>query len=292
MAPFDRDFVCANAFPGLRCDLGEMTALGILFWLSGLISGISLVLNIRRSKARFFLLDQTVLFWLFVSLWQLYHGAISVVPFPWTTVTFRLWYQALNHILMFIPMCLVILILFDLLFTYRNPGHNAMLFFRTLFVLFLLTFVVLGGVLSVVNVRGEKDAYASLALWCACTDFILAIFFALPAKALLSAVTYPMVQPEDECCVSFCKLGIAVYVLLFGGRTLWNATHYFGGNVLQVWLDRQVSGGRPTPPARAINFLFIFFFDFMAAVLAMISVYLFKKHDVMFNENPYYTRQN
>jgi hypothetical protein len=289
MAPFDRDFVCANAFPGLRCDLGEMTALGILFWLGGLISGIFLAINIRRSKAKFFLLDQTVLFWLFVSLWQLYHGAISVIPFPWTIPTFRLWYQALNHILMFIPMCLVILILFDLLFAYRNLGNNAMLFFRTLFVLFLLTFLVLGSVLSVMDVKGEKDAYASLALWCACTDFILAIFFALPAKALLNAVTYPMVQPEDECCVNFCKLGMAIYVLLFGGRTLWNATHYFGGNVLQAWLDRHVSGGRPTPRARVINFLFIFFFDFMAAVLAMISVYLFKKHDMMLNENPYYT---
>jgi hypothetical protein len=189
-------------------------------------------------------------------------------------------------------MCFVILILFSLLFVYRNPGTNSVKFFRMLFLLLLLIFVALGAVLSAIDVKAEEGTYASLALWCACTDLILGTLFALPARALLDAATYPMVQPEDTCCVNFCKVGIVLYVLLFAGRLLWNGTLYFNGNVLQDWLNKQVRGGKPTTPARIVNFFCTFLFDFGISVLAMTSVYLFKKHDMMFNENLYSSRQN
>jgi hypothetical protein len=231
-------------------------------------------------------------FWFFMTVWQLYHGAITIVPFPWTLVTFRLWYQCLNHILLFIPMCFVIMILFNLLFTYRNPGTNAVKFFRALFLLFLMIFVALGAVLSAIDVKAEEGTYESLALWCACTDLILGTLFVLPARALLEVVTYPMVQPEDACCVSFCQVGIVLYVLLFAGRLLWNGTLYFNGNILQDWLNKQIRGGRPTTPARIINFFCILLFDFGISVLAMTSVYLFKKHDMIFNENSEDSTQN
>jgi hypothetical protein len=155
-----------------------------------------------------------------------------------------------------------------------------------------VTFVALGTVLSTVDIDNSSDVDESLSLWCACTDLILALFFALPARALLEAVTYPMVQPEDACCVNFCKVGIAVYVLLFGGRMIWNGTHYFHGNKAQEWLDGASENGAPTTARRAVMFLFVLFFDFGTSVLAMISVYLFRKHDMMFNQNPYYTRND
>jgi hypothetical protein len=194
---------------------------------------------------------------------------------------------------MFIPMCLVILILFDLLFTYRNPGNTAVVFFRSLFLLFLVTFVLLGVVLGIIDLHTEADIEASIILWCACTDLMLTIFFALPARSLLEAVTYPMVQPEDVCCVNFCKVGIVLYVLCFGGRMLWNGTDYFRINKLQTWVyEQRLENGMPNGNARVINFTFNLLFNFGASVLAMISVYLFKKHDMMFNDNPYYTRQS
>jgi hypothetical protein len=286
---------CNYAFPGLECNYPEMLVLGILFWICALVSIVLLTHAIRKvdqAKHRFFFLDQTVLFWFSLAIWQIYRGILFVIPFHFNVETYHIWYTSVEQMVMFIPMCLVILLLFDLLFTYRNPGTNAMLFFRSLFLLFLVTFTVLGILLCVLDFSSnKKDTDLSMSLWCACTDLVLAIFFALPARALLEAVNYPMVQKEDVCCVNFCKVGIVLYVLLFGGRMLWNGTHYFGANKLQDWIFNDVDvNGRPKTGARVINFLLFFFWDFVSSIMSMISVFLFKKHEIMFSENPYYNR--
>jgi hypothetical protein len=232
-----------------------------------------------------------VLFWFFLLIWQLYHGSITFFPFHWDPVSYIRYFDAANHILMFIPMCFVILLLFELLFNYRNPGTNAIAFFRWLFFLFLVTFVALGVMLSFVD--HTKTADQALSLWCACTDLILAIFFTLPAISLLGAVTYPTVQPEHACCVNFCKVGIVGYVCLFGGRMIWNGTLFFGINVAYDWIVSQFTEDRmPTVTRRAIAFVWVFFFDFVIAVLGMASVFLFKEHGMMFSENPYYTKSH
>jgi hypothetical protein len=288
---FNKTFVCTHAGSGLGCGFIEAIVMSVLFWIAGCISIFFLVSAIRASKVVCSLRDQTVLFWLWISIWQFYHGTITFFPFHWDQVSYVRYFDAANHILMFIPMCLVILLLFELLFNYRNPGTNGIAFFRWLFVLFLVTFVALGAVLSFVSHNPLVTADHTLALWCACTDLILALFFTLPAISLLDAVTYPMVQPEDACCVNFCKVGIVLYVCLFSGRMIYNGTLFFGVNRMYDWLIQQLTDDyMPTPTRRAIAFTYVFFFDFVIAVLGMISVFLFKKHGMMFNENPYYTR--
>jgi hypothetical protein len=194
--------------------------------------------------------------------------------------------------LAFIPMCLVILILFNLLFSYRNHGTKALFFFRALFIMFLVVFLALGILLCFVDSSVEStDVDSSMSLWCGCRNLVLAIFFALPARALLEAVTYPMVQKEDVCCVNFCRVGIVLYVVLYGGRTVWHVTHFFGGNVVENWVSKEINAdGTPKGGARAVDFSFYFLFDFVTSVLSMISVYLFRTHEVMFHENPYFSR--
>ena len=291
---FDKAFVCKNVMPGIGCNLPEMVTLGCAFLLAAIVSILLMIDNCRKSKSKVSILDQTVWFWIFLLIWCLYRGATLLVPFNWTLITFKICFVGLHHILLFIPMCLVILILFDLLFTYRNPGTNAIVFFRSLFILFLLTFITLGIVLSVVDLENESDPEESIALWCACTDLILAIFFVLPARSLLKAVTYPMVQPEDACCVNFCKVGILCYCAVFFIRMFYNGLHYFGWNPLQEWLNKELAKTPeiPTGGARAVTCCFWVLFDLVPSLFALSSVYLFKKHDMMFNENPYYTRQS
>ena len=291
---FDKAFVCKNVMPGVSCNLWEMILLGCLFLFGAILSAVLMVDNCRKSKSKVSILDQTVWFWIFLIIWCLYRAATLIIPFHWTVITFKICFVGLHHILLFIPMCLVILILFDLLFTYRNPGTNAIVFFRSLFILFLLTFISLGVVLSVVDLENESDPEESIALWCACTDIILAIFFWLPATSLLKAVTYPMVQPEDACCVNFCKVGIGLYVVVFGVRMFYNVTHYFGKNIVQEWLNKELAKTAeiPNTNARAFTCFFWALFDLVPTIFALTSVYLFKKHDMMFNENPYYTRQS
>jgi hypothetical protein len=120
-------------------------------------------------------------------------------------------HEALNHILDFNPLCLSIVILLELLFTYRIPGVNAVRLFRCLFPLLVVIFVIPGIVLSIVDVGNGKEADESLLLWCACSDLITAIFFFSSYLELLPAVTYPMVEPEDVAWVRSCHIGMIVY---------------------------------------------------------------------------------
>jgi hypothetical protein len=49
------------------------------------------------------------------------------------------------------------------------------------------------------------------------------------------------------CCVNACNVGIVVYLFLFGDRTLWNATKYYGINELHKFIVRcHGDNGRPT----------------------------------------------
>ncbi|EAY15813.1 hypothetical protein TVAG_159860 [Trichomonas vaginalis G3] len=189
-------------------------------------------------------------------------------------------------------MCLVELILFNLLFSYRNPGLNAIIFFRYLFLTFLITFVVIGLIILNVSSGTSADPDRPVSLWAACTDIILLIFFILPARALLKAVTYPMVQPDDVHCVNLCKVGLYTYATIYVARMLWNITHFFNINILQDYFYDFPPGTKAPPKMRAWSWIYFFIFDFVASVIAIISVYLFKKHDLMFKENPYYTRHN
>jgi hypothetical protein len=288
---FNKTFVCNYAGSGIGCDFPEAILMSVLFWGAGIVSTFFLIQAVRKSKLRWFFRDQTVLFWFSLLVWQLYHGTITFFPFHWDSVSYIRYYDAANHIFMFIPMSFVILLLFELLFTYRDPGTNGIAFFRWLFILFLVTFLILGVALSFVEHTSAPDR--ALALWCACTDLILAIFFTLPAISLLEAVTYPMVQPENRCCVNFCKVGIVGYVCLFAGRMVWNGTLFFGVNSAYVWLvSQRTEDNLPTVQRRAISFVWSFFFDFVIALLGMISVFLFKKHEAMFNENMFYTQHD
>jgi hypothetical protein len=195
----------------------------------------------------------------------------------------------MKHILIFIPMCLVILVLFDLLFTYRNPGPKAILFFRALFLLFLITFLILGAILSAIT-RTLSDPEASLTIWSASTDIVLAVFFAMPARSLLEAVADPSNRSEDFLCVNFCKVGIVLYVLLFAGRAIWSITYFWNLNLVQSWVNKHVlADGTPDGRARAINCAFDIVFDFVPAVLSMVTVTLIQNHKILFRENPYFS---
>jgi hypothetical protein len=293
--PTPDPFICENVHTGPYCGFPEITLLGCLYCVLAVISIFLLYLTVRgilsgRQGGHGSLFNQITLFWIFLTIWQLHGAAVLLVHFDWTPITFRLCGPTLKHLLIFFSMCMMILVLFDLLFKFHNPGTNATVFFRSLFLLFLGTFIIIGVILSIFGPANESEAERSMALWCAATDFVIVIFFAMPAWSLLQAATYPMVQPEDYCCVQFCKVGIAVFVILFSGRVLWNATNFFHINYIENWEGQ--AKGELDVGRRIINFFFSFVFDFSTAVLTMIAMFLFQKHDLMFNENPYYSRQS
>lgn len=296
------NLTCLFVCPAFKCEIYENLGLGILFTLTAVLSFYYLFDNWRKTKKKWKIFDQTILYWITLIIFLLFRALISIVPFDYNYTMVKFLFLGCHHILLFIPMCLVILILFDLLFTYQNPGTNAINFFRSLFVLFIATFVILCIALSLIDKNvNDSDPEMSLSLWVACTDLILMIFFVIPAISLLKAVTYPMVQPEDRCCVNFCRFGIALNFVIFFARMLFNFLHYINQNKIQDWLvdDNQNNSRKnsndmfiPSPGVRVYNFFYYLLFDFAPAVLSMIAVNLFKKHDLMFNENPYYTKQS
>jgi hypothetical protein len=289
MGRFTPDEVCQWIYPGFGdCDVPEMGVIAVMFWLLAIATIARMVSVYRASGKRF---DQTILFCILVAIWQVYVGLLYSVPFPWTLLTYRLFYFGLRHILLYIPMALVILILFDLLFTYKNPGDDAIMFFRILFIVFFSTFVVTGVIITIVDSTSTGDIEEMVSLWASANEIIIAVFFTLPAISLLRTVTYPLIQPEDVCCVRFCRIGIWAFAALFGGRAIWNLTHYFHCNKLQQWVNDNWGVKGKMGLVRLSDAGFILIFDFVPSLLSVIAVFLFKKHDMMFNENPYYRSQ-
>ena len=295
------NLTCFYVSPAVKCGIWENLALGILFYLAAIVSVYFLFNNCRKSKSFLKNINKTNLFWFMMIIYQLFRGTISIAPIQYNFITIKIVFLGVHHILLFIPMCLVILILFDLLFSYQNPGSNATDFFKWLFILFLVTFVGLGIALSIIDMNEESsDPEMSLSLWACCTDIILMLFFVIPAWSLLKAVTFPMIQPEDQKCVHFSRFGIFLNSTIFFLRALFNFLHYIEQNPIQNWILNQNTNSPdfnqdiliPNGNVRAWNFCYYFIFDFLPVVLAMIAVYLFKKHDMMFNENPYYTKQS
>ncbi|OHT08021.1 hypothetical protein TRFO_23647 [Tritrichomonas foetus] len=299
----EMNLTCFVVSPAIKCEIWENLALGAIFYICAIICFYFLFQNWKNSKRKCKLFDQTILFWIWLIIFLLFRGTISIVPFTYNYITIKIIFLGCHHILLFIPMCLVILILFDLLFTYQNPGTNAINFFRSLFLLFLATFVALGVVLSIIDLNDETtDPEMSLSLWVACTDFILMLFFVLPAVSLLRVVTYPMVQPEDKSCVMFCRLGIILNTTIFCLRMLYNFLHYIDFNPIQDWILSENANNPgyaknnnyfiPNTKVRIWSTCYYIIFDCVPCILAIFAVNMFKQHDMMFNENPYYTKQS
>jgi hypothetical protein len=133
--------------------------------------------------------------------------------------------------------------------------------------------------------ENTDNADQPMALWGAMTLLVCALFFILPARALVRAVTYPAVQKEDRQCVNFFSVAIWAYTLLYVVRALWNLTHFFDINPLQELVYQYPWRA---PGVRAFNALFILLFDITPASLAIAGVYLLRKHDMLFNETTHF----
>jgi peptidoglycan/LPS O-acetylase OafA/YrhL len=143
-SPNSDSLACTNGHGGIDCGYPEVVCLAVAFWLAAIVSVLFLISNICKSRRKCFIGDQTVLFWAFIAVWQIYRGIIALFDLHWSRVTYRVFVMTVQCFLWFIAMCLVILILFELLFTYRNPGPTATHFFEGLFAVFLFAFLVLG----------------------------------------------------------------------------------------------------------------------------------------------------
>ena len=285
------DFVCNNAMPGFGCNFYEMIALGFLFAITGFICIYFLVKNLKspihlkpRKK-----IDSNALFWIFMFIWMEYRAIIFFVPFNYTTQTLLIFQGGVNAILALIPISILVLLICELLFSYRNPGYQTISFFKCVFVVFLGVFLIVGIAISFIDQEEGEDIAATLSLWHGCTDLIVLLFVTFPAHYLIEAISYPVIQPDDVKCISHSKVGTWIFGILFFIRSLYNMLHYFDVNPCAQWLNTQILEGN-IGNARAFTACYALVFEYITAVLAMAGVVMIRNHDMKFSEDPFYAR--
>lgn len=341
------DFVCQNASPGIGCGFPEMLVLGILYFVCGLFCFLKFALVLYRSiiskktqkneiteqinastneisdspyHLTIFLRNTTVLFgvfWFSMFLWLTYDGIITIVPFDYDIITYRIVYLGIDLILYLIPLSFFVLLILELCFAWRNPGGKIIKFFRVVFGVFLSVFILTGLMLSMVNSEDAEDPSTNLSLWIASTDLLIAIYVLFPALQLIKQVSTPAIQPEDICCVRLSKIGTFCFFLVFLSRFAFNLCRYlsldFLGNLandLDGKNDLQLSNHYSTTVLNAINenlkatptvgkylriykFFQGFIFNFGAAILVIIGTYILETYDFRFlDETTYIRAQN
>jgi hypothetical protein len=286
-------FVCIYVSPGLDCHFPEMIAVGVIFMLCALVSLFFLRFQWIRSRTRSAFFYHSLGFWTCLAIWQLLYGVTSIFSFHWTPRTYRAFSQSVLHILLFVPMFLLVVMVVELVFTYRNPGARAVAYFRGLILVFLVVAVLLGLMISVCDpATGSDSADGPLALWCGCTDLLLCIGFACAASSLLQHVAFPAIEMGSSACVNLVRLGIAVECIILGGRATLEILNYFRISPVEKWLLTQLevrgSDSFPNGSARGLRVVAGVVADFTPAMLAVVAVYIITKQNMLFNDNPYF----
>ena len=284
--------ICKNAMPGIGCNLPEMIVLGCLFFVLGVICIYFLVQHIRmkiRDKESIF--DLIFMFWMTMAIFTVYRSIIQIFPFDYSVNSLLVFHGGLNAILALIPISIFVLLICELLFTYRNPGIQTVKFYRIVFVVFLIVFLIVGISLSFID-SDSSDPSKELSLWHGCTDLIVVCFVAIPSYSLIKAISYPVVQPEDATFVRCSILGIWVFCIIFFVRSLFNILHSVNQNPATTWFQQELnmSGDRPNINARMFQFFFSLIFEWFGMVMTMLGVYYLRKHDLKFSDDPFYAR--
>jgi hypothetical protein len=283
-------FTCLTVYPGIECNLPEQVVLGVLCWIAVIVGVYFLVAQCKNNRRTFFHY-QSIAFWSLLAIWQLFYGLICIVSFGWTASSYRYYSELMNNILLFVPLFLVTLMTLDLYFLFRNPGQKTVAFFRRLFLFDLALFVGLGITLSLSDpARALTSTDKTIALWSACTYFMLAVSYFATTRAFLQAVTKSIIQSDANV---FVNIGVYAEVALFLGNCVWKETFYFDVNVVEQWFAEHpsvINDGIPqlSGSVRAVHWIHDFFLDVIPAALAMITGALIMKHDSLFTDNPYF----
>ncbi|EAY09036.1 hypothetical protein TVAG_180100 [Trichomonas vaginalis G3] len=279
--------------PGLVCGLPEMIVLGCLFILVGALciwfwkKHIQLKLNNHEG-----IIDLVSMFWLFMDIFMLYRGIIQIFYFNYKSgESILIVHGGVNSILALIPISLFVLLIVELLFTYRNPGLQTVKFYRVVFVVFLIVFLIVGIALSFAG-SSNSNYSNELSLWHACTDFLVVVFVAVPASHLIAAVSYPVIQPEDASFVKWSVVGIWIFCITFFIRSIFNLLHYCNLNPIVTWFGQELNKSDvvPNKHARIFQFFFTLIFEWFTSVMTIIGVYYLRKHDLKFSDDPFYAR--
>jgi hypothetical protein len=234
--------------------------------------------------------DYFLWFWVPLLVWLLYHTIIVTAYFPYTQRSVYL-VQAADCIFQVLPTWIVVLMLSEMLFTYRNPGRNRVFFARVCLCLFLIVYGLLGVLFSFTDVEDMFQSSDSMLLWQGAIRLLTTVFVALPAIKLFHAISYPVLQKDDVSCV---RWSTAVFVIL-GALNIAKAvialTIYWNANELaaSLWNDIRTNAYDNLPSRVRVTLWFNeFSFNTLYTVLLMGVVLVLREHEMRFANDPFY----
>jgi hypothetical protein len=287
----NRPFACRAAHSAVGCNCPEMfafTGIGILqilvcFYLSFVHARQPLPFSGTGS-------DYFLWFWIPLLIWLLYHTILVTAYFPYTQRSAYL-VQAADCIFQMVPTWIVILMLSEMLFTYRNPGRNRVFFARVCLCLFLVIYGLLGILFSFTDVEDMLQTGDSMLLWQGAIRVLTTIFLALPAIKLFSAISYPVLQKDDVSCVRWSTGLFIVLGVLNIGKAGFVLTHYWDINEWANSLWNQITGNpydQLPGFVRGTLWFNEFVFNSMYTVLLMVAVLILREHEMRFANDPFY----
>ena len=285
---FNKTFVCSSAMPGIGCGYPEMLVLGILFLLGAVLSIFLLFRYIKlRQKIAHQIIDYQIIFWTSITVWWLYRSLIQIVPFHYNLNTYYIFGVGLNHIFFLGSLSMVILIILDQLYQYQGIETNHSNFFKFLFVLFLLIFLITGLSVSIYGDAEIEGTNSLIFLWHACSSLLITLFVFFPSKKLIKTVSYPVVQPGSVMCVRLSVIFLYTFMILFALRSLFNILTFAGVNPIDDLAKED--DGTLGAGARVFYFMTNFLFDVIPALQACWIVYSLFKHDLEFQNDYFYS---
>lgn len=282
--------------PGLGCNIPEMLVLGLFFLIGSLICICLLINHIRLRKVNKQRLpfSYTIIFFATISLWMAFRGVISIFPFNYTNFTFNIVFTNISAILFALPLSFIILILCNILFTYRNPGTRMIIFFKMLFFIFLIAFLVIAIVILYANANDQIELDREMRLWRSCTDLIICFFFGGVATQLINefAIKSPN-KKSNRKCLSISITGVAIFCLIFALRVIYNFLAYCNINPIEHIIQDEIEKSEntnqiPSATTRTLTVIYYFIFDFFATCLGIAAIiYIEKKELYVITKNDY-----
>jgi hypothetical protein len=259
--------------PGIGCGLPEMFILGLLYFFASLVAPFFLLQGRRRRDPFEDTFLIRVLFSISMFIWLLFRAIICIAPFDYSEHGYQIVFRVVSAILYLIPTSLAILILCELLFSYQDPGERKIVFFKVMFLIFLVAFVVIAIVVTVANIDDSPELTYSMALWRASTNFVVLLFFAFPVYQLFRTVLDPE-SGDIRKYDTIAQYGVSFLILVICVRIVYDGLVYAEKNPVHDYLEgageKDVS--KPSGGVRAIQFLSGFFVEILTNLLVVLAV--------------------
>jgi hypothetical protein len=258
--------ICEAVRPGIGCGTPEMLFLGILYALVGFLCLFFLVQRLRsRSTHSLFL---HVLFLTTMTIWLLYRAIITIVPFDYSVFSLRVWVVCVNSLLLLLPLSCSILIQCTFLFLLRDPGVRRTAFFRVMFLIFLIAFILIAIVVIRATSNDPKELDRTMALWQSATDVLIFLFSIIPGVQLYRLVIAVKLT-NRPCLLRFSKYGLAGFFFIYAARVVANVLTYFTESSMTNYLNPEPFQTKIDPGTRAVGFAERFLLELTPAVLVI-----------------------